>query len=67
MNSAPTTCINHYQQKISDEVRKITKKEGVDIVVEHVGPATWDESMKSLKPAGTLVTCGATTGPERRD
>ena len=55
--------INHYQQKISEEVRRITNKQGVDIVIEHVGPATWDESVKSLKPAGTLVTCGATTGP----
>jgi NADPH:quinone reductase-like Zn-dependent oxidoreductase len=55
--------INHYKQKISDEVRKITNKEGVDIVIEHVGAATWDESMKSLKGGGTLVTCGATTGP----
>ncbi len=55
--------IHHYQQKISDEVKKITNREGVDIVVEHVGPATWDESVKSLKPGGTLVTCGATTGP----
>jgi NADPH:quinone reductase-like Zn-dependent oxidoreductase len=55
--------INHYQQKISEEVRRITNKQGVDIVIEHVGPATWEESVKSLKPAGTLVTCGATTGP----
>jgi NADPH:quinone reductase-like Zn-dependent oxidoreductase len=55
--------INHYQQKISDEVRKITNKEGVDIVIEHVGAATWDESVRSLKSGGTLVTCGATTGP----
>ena len=55
--------INHYQQKISDEVKKITNREGVDIVFEHVGASTWDESMKSLKPAGTVVTCGATTGP----
>ena len=55
--------INHYKQKISEEVRKITNKEGVDIVVEHVGAATWDESFKSLKPSGVLVTCGATTGP----
>ena len=55
--------INHYQQKISEEVRKITSKEGADIVVEHVGAATWEESLKSLKSAGTLVTCGATTGP----
>lgn len=56
--------INHYQQKISEEVRKITNKAGVDIVVEHVGAATWDDSVKSLKSSGTLVTCGATTGPE---
>ena len=55
--------INHYKQKISEEVRKITSKEGVDIVVEHVGAATWDESVKSVKSGGTLVTCGATTGP----
>jgi NADPH:quinone reductase-like Zn-dependent oxidoreductase len=55
--------IDHYKQKISEEVRKITNKQGVDIVVEHVGAATWDESVKSLKSGGTLVTCGATTGP----
>jgi NADPH:quinone reductase-like Zn-dependent oxidoreductase len=55
--------IDHYKQKISQEVRKITDKQGVDIVVEHVGAATWDESVKSLKPGGTIVTCGATTGP----
>ncbi|HKS74859.1 MAG TPA: zinc-binding dehydrogenase [Terriglobales bacterium] len=56
--------IDHYKQKISEEVRKITSKRGVDIVMEHVGKSTWDESLKSLKPAGTLVTCGATTGPD---
>src|SRR6266566_2822183 len=51
--------INHYQQKISEEVKKLTDRAGVDIVIEHVGAATWQESIKSLKPAGTLVTCGA--------
>ncbi len=35
---------------------------GVDVVVEHVGTATWQKSMESLAPAGRLVTCGATTG-----
>src|SRR5215475_70886 len=55
--------IDHYKQKISEEVRKITNKEGVDIVVEHVSAATWDESLRSLKTVGTLVTCGATSGP----
>jgi NADPH:quinone reductase-like Zn-dependent oxidoreductase len=54
--------IHHYQQKISEEVKKITAKAGVDVVFEHVGKATWEESMKSLKPGGTLVTCGNTTG-----
>jgi NADPH:quinone reductase-like Zn-dependent oxidoreductase len=54
--------IHHYKQRISDEVRKLTHKEGADIVIEHVGAATWDESVKSLKSSGTLVTCGATTG-----
>jgi NADPH:quinone reductase-like Zn-dependent oxidoreductase len=56
--------INHYQHKISEEVRRITSGQQVDIVMEHVGQATWDESLRSLKPAGTLVTCGATTGPQ---
>jgi len=56
--------INHYQQKISEEVRKITDKQAVDIVMEHVGAATWSESLRCLKPTGTLVTCGATTGSQ---
>jgi NADPH:quinone reductase-like Zn-dependent oxidoreductase len=56
--------INHYTQKISDEVKRITSKEMCDIVIEHVGQATWGESMKSLKPGGAIVTCGATTGPK---
>lgn len=54
--------VNHYEQKIGDEARRITKNVGVDIVIEHVGLATWSESVKALKPNGTLVTCGATTG-----
>jgi len=58
-----TTAFTITKRKISDEVRKITNQEGVDIVIEHVGAATWDESVKSLKSSGTLVTCGATTGP----
>jgi NADPH:quinone reductase-like Zn-dependent oxidoreductase len=58
--------INHYKQKIADEVRKITGKAGVDIVFEHVGAATWEDSVRSLRTGGTLVTCGATTGPEAK-
>ncbi|HKE34917.1 MAG TPA: zinc-binding dehydrogenase [Candidatus Acidoferrum sp.] len=54
--------INHKSQKIRDEVRRITNKRGVDVVFEHVGTATWEDSLASLAPAGRLVTCGATTG-----
>jgi NADPH:quinone reductase-like Zn-dependent oxidoreductase len=54
--------INHKSQKIRDEVRRITNKRGVDVVFEHVGTATWDDSLASLALAGRLVTCGNTTG-----
>ena len=56
--------LDHYKQKISDEVKRITNRRGVDIVFEHVGTRTWAECIKSLKYGGTLVTCGATTGSD---
>jgi len=37
--------------------------ERVDAVMETVGEATWGHSLKALKPGGTLVVCGATSGP----
>jgi zinc-binding alcohol dehydrogenase/oxidoreductase len=36
----------------------------VDVVVESVGPATWDRSVRALRPGGRLVVCGGTSGPE---
>ena len=35
---------------------------GVDVVFEHVGPATLDESIRSIRPGGRVVFCGSTTG-----
>jgi NADPH:quinone reductase-like Zn-dependent oxidoreductase len=58
--------IDHYQQDISAEVKKITGKRGVDVVFEHVGAATWPKSLESLTPGGRLITCGATTGFDAR-
>ena len=55
--------LNHRTQKVSLEVRALTDKRGVDVVVENVGAATWDESLRSLCRGGRLVTCGATSGP----
>jgi NADPH:quinone reductase-like Zn-dependent oxidoreductase len=54
--------IHHHIMPIHKEVRRLTHNRGVDVVFEHVGTATWDDSVKSLAPGGRLVTCGATTG-----
>ncbi len=45
----------------SKEVRAATN-DGVDVVFEHVGPATLEESMRSLAMGGRIVTCGSTSG-----
>lgn len=37
---------------------------GADVVIENVGPATWSQSLRSLKPGGRMVVCGATSGPK---
>jgi len=54
--------IVHTRQQILAEVKRLTGKRGVDVVIEHVGTATWDQSVASLAVNGRLVTCGATTG-----
>jgi len=55
--------INHYKQDIAEEIKRLTNRRGVDVVIEHVGEATWPASVRSLARGGRLVTCGATTGP----
>lgn len=55
---------DHYRQDILEEVKSATGRRGVDIVVEHVGRATWERSLKALARGGRVVTCGATTGHE---
>ncbi len=55
---------NHKTQKVAQEVRALTNKRGVDVVVENVGAATWDDSLRCLRRGGRLVTCGATSGPQ---
>jgi NADPH:quinone reductase-like Zn-dependent oxidoreductase len=48
------------------EVRRLTNREGVDVVFEHTGAETWGGSIWSLKNNGRLVTCGATSGFDAR-
>ena len=54
--------INYQTDRFEGRLRKLTKKQGVDVVFEHVGVDTWEGSMFSLKIGGRLVTCGSTTG-----
>jgi len=56
--------VNHYEEDVLEEVMRITRKRGVDVVVEHVGKATWEGSLKCLAKGGKLVTCGATSGSQ---
>jgi len=56
--------LNHRTQKVAEEVRAFTNKRGVDVVLENVGAATWDDSLRCLRRGGRLVTCGATSGPQ---
>ncbi len=55
--------IDHHQGDVLAEVRRLTNKKGVEVVIEHVGQATWERSIQALAHRGRLVTCGATTGP----
>jgi NADPH:quinone reductase-like Zn-dependent oxidoreductase len=58
--------INYTQADWPKEVRRLTDRKGVDVVVEHTGAATWPGSISSLKNNGRLVTCGATSGYDAR-
>ena len=55
--------IDYKNQPIGNSVREWTDGMGVDLVMEHTGAKTWLDSLRALKHGGTIVTCGATTGP----
>ncbi|MFC6753347.1 zinc-binding dehydrogenase [Halorubrum tibetense] len=55
--------IDYEANDFADEIAELTGNRGVDVVVDHVGAATYPDSLKSLAKGGRLVTCGATTGP----
>jgi NADPH2:quinone reductase len=54
--------INYDETNFADAIAEATDKRGVDVVVDHIGKATWQDSLSSLVKGGRIVTCGATTG-----
>jgi NADPH:quinone reductase-like Zn-dependent oxidoreductase len=56
-------CINYAKEDWAKAVFQKTGRRGVDVILENVGAATWQGSIRSLAKGGRLVTCGATSGP----
>ncbi len=54
--------IDYEDEDFAEKIRELTGRRGVDVVVDHVGAATWQDSLKSLAKGGRVLTCGATTG-----
>jgi NADPH:quinone reductase-like Zn-dependent oxidoreductase len=54
--------VNHSTEDVVARVRELTAG-GANVVVEHVGEATWSRSLASAARAGRIVVCGATSGP----
>lgn len=54
--------VNHREADWYKKVREITKKEGVDVIFEHIGKNVFPQEVSLLKMGGTLVATGATTG-----
>jgi len=55
--------INYKEVPWSKAVWELTGKRGVDVVLDHVGSATFKDSVRSLRKGGRLVSPGATSGP----
>jgi NADPH:quinone reductase-like Zn-dependent oxidoreductase len=55
--------INHGAGDVVAEVRRLTGGRGADVVVDSIGQARWQDSLRSLRRGGRLTICGATTGP----
>jgi len=55
--------INYREKDFTEEVKRLTRGSGVDVVLEHIGPETFAKSLACLAKKGRLVTCGVTSGP----
>ena len=55
--------VNHATGDVAAAVKEATGGEGVDVVVEHVGEATWKTSLAAVRVGGRIAVCGATSGP----
>ena len=59
--------LDYRKQDVAREIRNLTGKRGVDVVIDTVGEKTWMTSLKCASNGGRIVTCGATTGPNPKE
>jgi NADPH2:quinone reductase len=55
--------VNHATGDVKAAVQEATAGHGIDVVIEHVGEATWTTSLQVAAPGGRIAVCGATSGP----
>jgi NADPH:quinone reductase-like Zn-dependent oxidoreductase len=55
--------VNHASEDVVEAVKEATEGRGADLVVEHVGEATWQRTLQAVRQGGRVAVCGATTGP----
>jgi NADPH:quinone reductase-like Zn-dependent oxidoreductase len=55
--------VNHEAEDVVEAVKSATDGRGADIVVEHVGEATWQRTLQAVRQSGRIAVCGATSGP----
>lgn len=55
--------VNHRTGDVAAAVKEATAGHGIDVVVEHVGEATWTTSLSVAARFGRIAVCGATSGP----
>jgi NADPH:quinone reductase-like Zn-dependent oxidoreductase len=54
--------IDRATQNVAEVTKELTNGKGVDIVIDHVGAATWPTSISALKQGGRMAVCGMTSG-----
>jgi NADPH:quinone reductase-like Zn-dependent oxidoreductase len=55
--------VNHADADVVEAVKEATAGTGVDVVLEHVGEATWQRTLQAVRAGGRIAVCGATSGP----
>ena len=55
--------VNHATGDVRGAVAEATDGKGVEVVLEHVGEASWQSSLQAARAGGRIAVCGATSGP----